>query len=68
MSGQRRIIIEINPDGSTTLETKGFQGTACQLASKELELAIAGGAAIDSKNTPEFYAMAGATNQATNRN
>lgn len=36
----RQIVIEIAPDGATTIEAVGFTGTACEDATRALEQAL----------------------------
>ena len=49
----RQIIVIVDTDGSTTVETRGFTGTACKNASKALETAL--GVRQADKPTPEAY-------------
>lgn len=49
------IIIDISPAGASKIEAKGFQGTGCAVATRELELVLGGGA-VKRKEKPEFYA------------
>ena len=49
----RRIEITVAKDGSTKVETKGFFGSACRLASQFIEHAL--GKATDEQLTSEFY-------------
>ncbi len=53
----KQVIVTIAPDGSSTVDSKGFQGNSCTLATKELELALAGNdpGNRDDKKKPEFY-------------
>ena len=51
--------IIISPSGETRLETKGFAGAACQLASQFVEKAL--GMTQSEQLTAEFYTQA--TNQ-----
>lgn len=48
------IEVTVSPKGETHLETKGFQGKACQEATRELEAALGLSSAEELK--PEFYA------------
>lgn len=63
MSQQKRVVIDINPDGSTKIESHGFVGASCTLATRELELALAGNdpANRDDRKKPDFYATTGNT-------
>jgi hypothetical protein len=54
------IEITVSPSGETRLETKGFTGRACQLASIFLELTL--GKRQSDQMTSEFYVQE--TNQA----
>lgn len=55
---QRKIIVEVKPDGSTVIDAQGFQGQGCSLATRELELVLAGNPAnVDDRKKPDFYAM-----------
>jgi hypothetical protein len=59
----RTIEITVKPDGSTSLETKGFAGNGCRAASEFLERAL--GSRVSEQLTPEFHQSATATQQAT---
>ena len=48
------IKVTVAPDGATTITTKGFTGTACKDATRELERAL--GPVVSEKLTGEFYA------------
>lgn len=54
----QKIVVECHPDGRSNLEALNFKGNACAIATREIELALAGGGSqnIDSKPKPEFYA------------
>lgn len=59
----RSIIIDVFPDGSTKIEANGFKGQQCNLATKQIELALVGNdGAIDKKPKPDFYATTGVQN------
>lgn len=49
----KEIIVTIDPDGSTTVETKGFAGAECLAATLNLEKAL--GKKIDDVKTREFH-------------
>lgn len=52
----KKILIDIFPDGSSKVDADGFKGTSCTLATKELELALAGNSSgVEDKKKPEFY-------------
>lgn len=54
---QRKVIIEIATDGATTVDAQGFQGQSCALATREIELALAGDFGnVDDRKKPDFYA------------
>jgi DUF2997 family protein len=52
----RVIEVVVSPTGETTVQTQGYVGGACLLASKFLELAL--GTVGNDQKTPEFYAVA----------
>lgn len=58
---QRRVIIEIDTDGTTKIDAEGFKGKQCTLATRELELALAGNGPVDDRKKPDFYATLGTT-------
>lgn len=59
----RKVVIEINGDGTTKIDAQGFQGQSCTLATRDLELALAGDSSgVDDKKKPDFYATTGQTN------
>ena len=43
----------VSPHGETTVETKGFSGTACRDASRELEIAL--GSRVAEHMTSEYH-------------
>ena len=49
----RTIEIIVSPKGESTIQTKGFAGSACRDASKELELAL--GRRVGEQLTAEFH-------------
>lgn len=55
---QRKVVIEVDVDGSTSIDAQGFKGNSCSLATKELEMALVGAPvdAGDRKYKPDFYA------------
>lgn len=54
----KKIVIEVQADGSTKIDAQGFKGSSCSLATKELELALAGNAGnVEDKRKPDFYAQ-----------
>lgn len=54
----KKVIITVEPDGSTSIDAQGFTGSACSLATKELEMVLAGGnmTGVDDRKKPDFYA------------
>lgn len=60
MSGQKSIEVTIETDGEVKIEAKGFTGNSCTIATKDLEMVLAGGAVDDRKPKPDFYASTGA--------
>ena len=63
----RKIIeITIDPKGNSQVETKGFTGNACQLASKFIEQAL--GKRTDEKLTAEFHQQIGQQQSNHNNN
>ena len=59
----RTIEITVKPDGSTSLETKGFAGNGCRAASEFLEQAL--GSRESEQLTSEFHQSVASTQQAT---
>ena len=57
----KQIEVIVTRDGSTRVETKGFQGVDCQAASRFLEAAL--GRRVDETLTPEFHQSACEHNQ-----
>lgn len=52
----KKVIIEIYPDGSSKVDAEGFKGQSCSLATKELELALAGSpSGVSDKKKPDYY-------------
>jgi hypothetical protein len=49
----RLIEVTVSPTGETSIQTKGYSGGECLLASKFLEQAL--GAAVADQKTSEFY-------------
>jgi hypothetical protein len=56
----KEIILTVDNDGKTKLETKGFKGKACQQASKFLEDAL--GESRDEQFKPEYFEFDGVRN------
>lgn len=59
----KTIEIVVKPDGSTTLETKGFAGSECRAASEFIEQAL--GARASERLTSEFHQGVAANQHAT---
>jgi hypothetical protein len=59
---QRLIEVTVSPQGDATVETKGYAGADCLLASKFLEQAL--GATTADRKTAEFYRQAEVQRQA----
>lgn len=59
----RKVTIEIFTDGSSKIEAEGFKGASCSLATRELELALAGNdkSNVDDRKKPDFFATTGQT-------
>jgi fructose-specific phosphotransferase system component IIB len=49
----KEIVVKIKPDGKVMVETNGFVGNECLLASKEIEEML--GIVKKEKKKPEFY-------------
>jgi len=62
-STSRTIEITVKPDGSTSLETKGFAGNGCRAASEFLERAL--GSRESEQLTSEFHQSESASQQTT---
>ena len=59
----KKIVIEIEADGTTKVDAQGFKGKSCSLATREIELALAGtDDTVDKRPKPDFYATTGNTN------
>lgn len=48
-----KIIINVDPDGNTTVETTGVKGSDCTKLTKEIEKAL--GETVSDKKTREYY-------------
>ena len=59
----KTIEIIVKPDGSTSLETKGFAGNSCRAASEFLERAL--GSRGSEQLTSEFHQSVASTQHAT---
>lgn len=59
----KKVVIEIHTDGSSKVDSSGFTGSSCTLATRDLELALAGEdpSNRDDKKKPDFYATTGQT-------
>ena len=56
-----QIEVIVSPTGETRIETKGFDGAACQAASRFLESAL--GAKASERLTADYYRQATETTQ-----
>ncbi len=56
----KQIIVTIDAEGNTSVETKGFKGQGCKAASKALEMAL--GTRESDKPTPEAFGSEGVSN------
>lgn len=65
---QKKVTIAIETDGSTTVDSSGFTGNSCTLATREIELALAGNDPDnrDDKKKPDYYATTGNTQNLRN--
>ena len=62
-NSSRTIEITVKPDGSTSLETKGFAGNGCRAASEFLERAL--GSRESEQLTSEFHQSVAESQQTT---
>lgn len=65
----KKIVIDIEPDGSVKIDAQGFKGGSCALATREMEMVLAGGIVGDAnrKKKPDFFATnPGATTKQAN--
>ena len=53
------IEVIVSPSGETRIETKGFSGTGCKDATKQLQAAL--GATVSDKATAEMYSVQAGT-------
>jgi len=52
-SSSKTIEIIVDPQGNSQVQTKGFAGSECQVASQFVEQAL--GQQVSQRTTPEFY-------------
>lgn len=53
---QKEVTITVNADGTSEVKATGFVGPQCSLATKELELVLAGNASnVDDKKDPAYW-------------
>ena len=57
----KRIEITVDPQGNSTVQTKGFAGNECLAASKFIEQSL--GQQANQRTTPEFFAVQATQNQ-----
>lgn len=55
---QRKIVVSIAPDGDVKIDAQGFKGNSCTLATRDLEMVLAGGDMSNVKDDkkPDFFA------------
>ena len=52
----KEIIVTVQADGTVSMETKGFVGPSCSLATRELELVLAGDMSnVKDEKKPDYY-------------
>ena len=62
----QQVIVTVSPAGSVQIDAKGFKGNACEKATEQLHVVLGGGgAAVDKKRKPDFFATNTAGNKAT---
>jgi hypothetical protein len=54
----KKITIIIEPDGSSKIDAEGFKGQ-CSVATRELELALAGTNEVKDNKKPDYYQSIG---------
>lgn len=53
----QQVIVTVSPAGSVQIDAKGFKGNACEKATEQLHVVLGGGgAAVDKKRKPDFFA------------
>lgn len=64
----KTVTVEIFTDGSSKVDSSGFTGNSCTLATKDIELALAGSdpSNRDDRKKPDFYATTGQANHLSN--
>lgn len=61
---QEEIIVEVTPSGRVSIEANNFQGSACSVATQQLEIVLGGrGAKKDTAYKPEFSMPASTSQQ-----
>ena len=59
----KKVVIDVSPEGETKIDAQGFVGSSCALATKELELVLAGGSSgVTDQKKPDFYAQVAGNN------
>lgn len=53
------LVIEIDGDGTVSIDAIGYQGKACEAATREIEALLGGPRAVKSKKLKPEYQMAG---------
>lgn len=52
----KELIVTVQADGTVAIEAKGFVGPTCTLASRELELVLAGDMSnVKDEKKPDYY-------------
>ena len=54
---QKRLVIDIDPDGTIRIDAQGFSGPSCEDATRAIEQALGQVTAVMHK--PEYYVKAG---------
>ncbi len=60
----QQVIVTVSPAGTVQIDAKGFKGNSCEKATEQLHVVL-GGAAVDKKRKPDFFATNTAGNKAT---
>lgn len=60
---QRKVKVTITQMGDSTVEAVGFGGSDCEVATRDIEKALAGGGAKNKKLKPEYYTEGGEDQQ-----
>jgi len=60
MAKEKRITVDVSPDGDVVIKTEGYQGAECLKATQKLEESL--GVVTERKKTAEFKLTATQTN------